>query len=416
MKLLLPQPKSAWRQASQRQCVSGPEDQTRYRLTARLDDGAIRWRGWFDDRDDFDEFLWALVQGSLIYERELWRLPSPQWHPDIGEGLTYDFATVVFLVSSPGSQINYTIPADWNSANNSIECIGGGGGAGSGQGVRWAGTPGGGGGYSKVINKVYTPATVVKRIVAGTGINAGGGLGTKGGDSIFDGIVIATAACSAEGGFGAPNFSTGGAGGRASQGIGTTKFSGGPGGNVTAGGGGGGGGAAGPNGVGRSGGGTGGGDAAGGGGGGGNGGGTDGGNSLSGYEGGLGGNNSLGYGGGSSGGVALAGAGTAGGGGGGGGGYGYTYRFPGAGGTGIEWDASHGSGGGGGGGGDGGDSTGLGGGDGAAAGLYGGAMGAGGGGSISGSTAAPVGIGIVVVIYTPAVAGSAGFNMPMLGM
>ena len=51
-KLLLPMRPAEWRQPSQRKAIFGIEDQTRFRLTARLNDGFIAWRGWFDSRED----------------------------------------------------------------------------------------------------------------------------------------------------------------------------------------------------------------------------------------------------------------------------------------------------------------------------------------------------------------------------
>jgi len=97
------------------------------RLTARLHDGHIVWRGWFEDQEDADEFLSAIASGSIRYERELWRLPAPWWHPDIGEdeGLTYEFSTLTFLSTGTGTQ-SWTVESGWNSADNMVEAIGAG--------------------------------------------------------------------------------------------------------------------------------------------------------------------------------------------------------------------------------------------------------------------------------------------------
>src|SRR4029077_9490247 len=99
-RILLPQRRLEWDQPSERPSAFCIPNQVRFRLTARLNDGFIVWRGWFDDRDDADEFLWAMATGSLWRERELWRLPDPWWHPDLGEGVVYQFATVTFITNT----------------------------------------------------------------------------------------------------------------------------------------------------------------------------------------------------------------------------------------------------------------------------------------------------------------------------
>lgn len=166
-KILLPQLRREWEQASERKVIFGIRNQTRFRLTARYQKhlydgrhhiGAIVWRGWFDDREDADEFLFALASGSLRYERELWRLPNPWW-PGFGEELRYEFASVSFLTSPTGSNQTWNSPADWNNSDNSIEGIGGGG---NGRSLAIVGhaTGGGGGQYAKITNfSVATPGT-----------------------------------------------------------------------------------------------------------------------------------------------------------------------------------------------------------------------------------------------------------------
>ena len=126
-RLLLPVSDREWRKPSQRRQTYGIEDQTRFRLTARLNDGHIVWRGWFDDRDAADTFMLAIALGNLTQDPGLWRLPTPQWHPGMGESLAYEFATVVFLTGTSGSNQTYTIPSDWGSSANTIETIGAGG-------------------------------------------------------------------------------------------------------------------------------------------------------------------------------------------------------------------------------------------------------------------------------------------------
>lgn len=142
--------------------------------------------------------------------------------------------TRIFLTS--GS--SWTVPADWNSTDNSIECLGGGGG-----GSDAAVAPGGqGGGYSKISNlSLIRGASVAIQIgAAGIGASNGG----VGGDTLFNGASLAASSCGAKGG----GAGTGGFIDNIALGVGTTKYNGGY--NAGAGKGGG---AAGPNGNGISG-------------------------------------------------------------------------------------------------------------------------------------------------------------------
>jgi hypothetical protein len=310
----------------------------------------------------------------------------------------------VFLTSGT----SWTVPSNWNSSNNTIEVIGGG--AGGGQGFAGGSGNGGGGGgsgaYSEIANLSLTPGGSVTYQVGtgGTGGVGGGANPAAGGDTYFNGTSCPGASACAKGGS-APTGTqlvTGGVGGVAANGVGTTKNSGGNGGTSLANkpGTGGGGGAGGRNGNGAAGG-----SAAtlsgafGGSGGGGSGGGTAGSSNLTDGSGtgGSGGNNSSGSGGGAGGAASATGGGGSAGGGGGGGAAGANGGF---GGAGIEWDSSHGSGGGGGGGGS--EACGCTAGAGGIGGLYGG----GGGGGSEDSNAANGGAGaqgIIVITYTPLV-------------
>src|ERR1700687_3942965 len=58
----------------------------------------------------------------------------------------------IFVSSCP-----FTVPSNWNSANNTIEVIGAGGGGGSSVHSSNAGAGGGGGAYSKSVNVTLTP-------------------------------------------------------------------------------------------------------------------------------------------------------------------------------------------------------------------------------------------------------------------
>ncbi len=306
--------------------------------------------------------------------------------------------TQIFIISGT----SWTVPATWNSGNNSVETIGAGGG-GQTADVSFAGSGGGAGAYSKITNASLSSGNTIVIQVGGAGLS-----GAVGGDTWFNGASISTSSVGARGGGGGTDNS-GGVGGAATGGVGETKFSGASG--AAVGGfnpytGAGGGGAAGPNGAGGSGGSPNNQIVAGAGGGGGNGNGTAGGNGNSATSsGGSGGNGNGGIGGGA--GDTGGGAGNAiggAGGGGGGGRYG-TSDGGGNGATGAEFDSAHGSGGGGGGGG-GRDFGGIGGagngGDGA---NYGGG-GGGGGYPRSGATygtGGNGGQGIIVVTYTPAI-------------
>ena len=375
-RFLMPVPNKEWKQPS----LFVPKDefgndttQTRFRVRARINDGYVKWTGWFDDREDFDAFLWAIINKTLKYERELWRLPTPQWHPDIGEILSYDFATVTFLTTT-GANATYTSPSDWNNADNEVECIGGGGRGGTIAGGRpISATGGGGGAYASITNFSFaTPGTTTATYNVG-GNSTGAGNPTWWNDTVNPGSGTTNAKCAAAGGSAGLTSATGAlvgpaTGGASANSFGQTRFSGGNGGSATASSIGtstGGGGAAGPN-----------------------------GNGLSSA-------NATSYATTSAGGAGDNGSGGAGGGTGGN-----------TGGTGTEYDATHGSGGGGGA-----YTTFT---TGNATGGAGGNYGGGSGGAATGSgTSATTGVGkqgLIVVTYTPFTSINAFGNSPMLGM
>jgi hypothetical protein len=136
---------------------------------------------------------------------------------------------VIFLTS--GS--SWTVPADWNSANNTIEVIGGGGNGGGG-GIRNGG--GGGGAYSKITNLNLASGALITYAVGGAGVT-----------TYFNGTSCGTSSVCAVGGTSGSGGGAGG-GGSAASGVGTVRYSGGSGSASAGGEGGGGGGAAGPNG------------------------------------------------------------------------------------------------------------------------------------------------------------------------
>ncbi len=304
---------------------------------------------------------------------------------------------VIFLASGNA----WTVPPDWNSSNNTIECVGGGSGGLSGSSSGGGG--GGGGAYAEITNVSLTPSGQIPYAVG-----VGGGVGASGGDTYFNASSLAnavsngaTVSCGAEHGS-IGSGSAGGAGGLGAHSVGSVVASGGTGG-VGFSGGGGGGGAAGPHGNGGNGGAQSLGSSVGSGGGGADGGalGGTGSNSAPG----TGGGNRNNSGGGSVG-TGSGGAGSNGGGGGGGNSSSPNGYAGGAGSTESVWTetsdgatAGLGSGGGGAGAGV------LGaGGTGGNAGQYGGG-GGGGGGYISSGTSGAGGSGkqgIIVITYVPA--------------
>ena len=273
-RFLIPVPKREWMPSSQAiplDDLGNKVIRTRFRLRARAHDGHVVWCGWFHDREDADAFLFALACDSLRIERNLWRLPTPAWHPDLGEGLVYDFVTQTALTTT-GSNQTYTSPSDWDNSANSIEAIGGGATGGIG-GAGGHYTGGGGGAYSKITDFSFaSPGTTTATYRIGASVtgattttSSATSAGTNGNptwwnDTTNPGVGTDNTKCSAAGGSaGAAGTASrnGGAGGATTASWGQTKFAGGRGGNLTGGsgtGGSGGGGAAGPGGAGGNGG------------------------------------------------------------------------------------------------------------------------------------------------------------------
>src|SRR5258705_1048402 len=241
-RLLVQVPKRSWWTPSQAQFkdASGNENQTRFSLTMRLNDGHIAWRGWFDDRDDADAFLWAMATGNLRRDRELWDLPVPAWRPDIAGGadLSYEFVTTVFVISG----VTWTVPADCfgvsGLSGEFIDAVGAGGNGGASL-VSKPVNGAGGGALGRITSLALTPSTSVTIQIGagGTGVTTGGAgvAGNDGTDTWFHGANIGTSSVGAKGGVkgataaGAVN---GGLGGASASGTGTSKNSGGNGGNA----------------------------------------------------------------------------------------------------------------------------------------------------------------------------------------
>jgi hypothetical protein len=166
----------------------------------------------------------------------------------------------IFSVVGPASPVQiiltagttWTVPADFNPTNNTIEAIGGGGAADFGNTAQGGSGGGGGGAYSKISNFDPLGATTIPYT-----IGAGGTGGVSGGASVVAATdtTFNTSSLVAKHG-NAGSRTTGGTGGAAAGSTGTVKHSGGSGGtgnlvgpsgpsNLITGGGGGGGGAAG---------------------------------------------------------------------------------------------------------------------------------------------------------------------------
>jgi hypothetical protein len=147
------------------------------------------------------------------------------------------------LLAMTGSVLNWTVPANFNGADNLIETLGAGGGANR--------KGGGGGAYAAILNLALTPLSSVQYRVGSKGLGffpAGGVFASQSGSATwFNGATFGAASVGAKAGLGGDQGRTGG---QASASIGTVKFNGGAGGNdsVNNGGGGGAGAAAGPHG------------------------------------------------------------------------------------------------------------------------------------------------------------------------
>jgi hypothetical protein len=162
---------------------------------------------------------------------------------DIGGGVCRGYLTT----TGAGT---FTVPSDWNSANNTIETIGGGGSGGIN-----TRNGGGGGGYSKISNLPLTPGASIDYSVGvgGTGETSDG---VNGQDTWFNGASLAASSVGSKAGLGGGDGEVGLGGEQVGNtgGVGTVKNKGGTGGLALVANSGAGGGAAGLNGDGNSGG------------------------------------------------------------------------------------------------------------------------------------------------------------------
>lgn len=159
-KFLMPVPNTQWREPSlaQPKDCFGRANRTMFSIEARTHDNVMLWRGWFDSREDFDAFLWAIATGSLLQERPLWDLPRPMF-PGLPLDLVYKFYDWDFYTSPTGSNQTWNRPNDWNANDNVIYMLGGGGSGGISQGTGAVAQGGGGAAYAYTSNFNAASAT-----------------------------------------------------------------------------------------------------------------------------------------------------------------------------------------------------------------------------------------------------------------
>lgn len=223
-RILLPVHQREWRQPSQRKTIYGVENETLFCVRGRLNDGHVVWEGWFRDRDDFDAFLSALISHTLRYQPELWRLPTPQWHPDLAEWLVYDFATVSFITSTDAGNQTDVIASDWNSASNFVAAIAGGGSGAGGIDSGNGANGGAGAGFSKSVNLAISGGTSVTfRLEAASAGSAPNTDGVAGKDCWYNSTAFPAAgqAVGAKGGEGGKKSGVVANGGAAASGYAT---------------------------------------------------------------------------------------------------------------------------------------------------------------------------------------------------
>lgn len=197
----------------------GKENRVYFVIRAHTNDGKICWRGVYHDREDFDAVLWAIANGKLKYEKELWPLSTPNWHPWYNEITSYSFITYFIRTSPTGSNQTYNKPTDWNDNNNKIECMAAGG---SGSCIQTTTTTyrvsgGGGGAYSSITNFAFTGSSATYQIGTGGAAKTSSGAtlitGNDGGSTWFNsttatGVGTDNTKCGAEGGYGGTSANT----------------------------------------------------------------------------------------------------------------------------------------------------------------------------------------------------------------
>lgn len=199
--------------------------------------GARVWKGVFDNRSDFDEFLWSMASGTLRWDQYVQHLPRPWFDPELleQEGLHWIYAATRSITSVSGSNQTDTVPSDWGSTTNFIDCIASGG-SGAAAGINGnAATGGSGAACSRKNNVSLTPGgSATYRLSAGGSAPSVGfaiSAGSAGADCWYNGASLGAASVGAKGGLGgitnASGVTAGVAGGVASSGVGSSRYSGG---------------------------------------------------------------------------------------------------------------------------------------------------------------------------------------------
>jgi hypothetical protein len=196
---------------------------------------------------------WTSVAGSIGASKYLQlRMTTPaSVQPAIFSTVTVGSVSENWYVKTgPASPIvltsgtSWSVPANWNSANNYVEIIGAGGNGAGGTATQGGGG-GGGGAYAHKLNVTLTPSGSAAYSIAAGGSAA---------DTYFNGANLAASSVGSKAGTNASG-TTNGTGGSGASSVGDVKFSGGNGGSsIASGGGGGGGGSGGPLGAGANGG------------------------------------------------------------------------------------------------------------------------------------------------------------------
>ncbi len=148
-------------------------------------DKRVVWTGRFEDREDADEFLYAIATGSLLKDKYIQRLVQPMpWsgyrESDFDPAMLYDETIHYNMVTQIGigaSSGVWTAPGDCyglrDRAGEIADVISGGGGGGSGSGG-YSAAGGGGGGFARITSYGMSPGQQFSYGIAG---GAAGGTG-----------------------------------------------------------------------------------------------------------------------------------------------------------------------------------------------------------------------------------------------
>jgi hypothetical protein len=185
----------------------------RWRVVARLNDGAIVRDLWFEDREEADAFLVSRLFGT----------PWPHYEP-LEYPAVWQILVNVTLTTPLNTPTSYTVPSDYAAAGSVWNVIGGGGSGGSATGNGLA-SGGGGGAFSRA-SGVALGATATYQVGRG-GPAVTTSSGNVGGDTWFNGANLGASSSGAKGGSGGIMTGAAVTGGAAASGTGSLKKSGG---------------------------------------------------------------------------------------------------------------------------------------------------------------------------------------------